>query len=513
MAITNAGNIGVWTIAPSNFFDIERAGTVTSTIDFLEITNTATNAAMTATGTGILWNQWYFDGVTPAVADAGRIAFVTEGNWTSVAGTQASSLILSTCLAGAVASKVWIDSRGYLGVGATPDWILDLSQDGTTVYTLAQATNVNSTATFRFGVGGSAVDNVPLRNNAFVMNAGNSSLLMGTNDISKFIITNAGYVGINLMSSAAAAFAPSAFLDIQQAGTAKATVDFLEITNSVNAADMDATGTAILFNQFAYDAAVPAVADSGRIAVITEQDWTTADLTTQDSYMSFQTALNGTVGEKARIDSNGTLLVGVMPAALNAFHKLVINGTGDGEVARFQYLNGAGASTLIGFTYRDAANNISPVKIGYICETFTDNTYGSFVVKTRIVDTNTEPLERVRVTSTGGMVYTPTSTQNIVAATGITTDMLKHIIRIQGSGGAVTITATPSIAGALDGQIMIFQGMSDANTVTFQDESSLANVKLQLDGGANCTLGLYDTLTLMYDSNLGYFIELGRSNN
>jgi hypothetical protein len=100
-----------------------------------------------------------------------------------------------------------------------------------------------------------------------------------------------------------------------------------------------------------------------------------------------------------------------------------------------------------------------------------------------------------------------------VAATGITTDMLKHIIRIQGSGGAVTITATPSIAGALDGQIMIFQGMSDANTVTFQDESSLANVKLQLDGGANCTLGLYDTLTLMYDSNLGYFIELGRSNN
>lgn len=90
------------------------------------------------------------------------------------------------------------------------------------------------------------------------------------------------------------------------AGTVKATTDLLTLTNSGNAADMNETGTGILFNQYYYDGATPAIADSGKIAVITETDWT-SDGATQDSYMSFQTALDGTVAEKMRIDSRGSI--------------------------------------------------------------------------------------------------------------------------------------------------------------------------------------------------------------
>lgn len=100
---------------------------------------------------------------------------------------------------------------------------------------------------------------------------------------------------------------PSSLLDLQKAGTAKANLDLLELTNSGNAADMDVTETSILFNQFYYDATTPAVADAARIVVGTEQDWTST-AATQDSYMALHTALNGTVAEKLRLDSVGNLL-------------------------------------------------------------------------------------------------------------------------------------------------------------------------------------------------------------
>ncbi len=93
------------------------------------------------------------------------------------------------------------------------------------------------------------------------------------------------------------------------AGTAKATVDFLTLTNTVNSADMDATGTGILFNQWYYDASTPASADAGRISVVAETDWTST-ASSQDSAMVFSTAADGTVAERMRIASAGNLRVG-----------------------------------------------------------------------------------------------------------------------------------------------------------------------------------------------------------
>ena len=88
-------------------------------------------------------------------------------------------------------------------------------------------------------------------------------------------------------------------LAITTQGTAKATLDMLTLTNTVNAADMDGTGSAIKFNQWYYDGSSPAIEDSGKIAVITENDWTT-DGNTRDSHVSFQYSVNGVLAERIR---------------------------------------------------------------------------------------------------------------------------------------------------------------------------------------------------------------------
>ncbi|MFA5183160.1 MAG: hypothetical protein WC405_17730, partial [Syntrophales bacterium] len=103
----------------------------------------------------------------------------------------------------------------------------------------------------------------------------------------------------------------------------------------------------------------------------------------------------------------------------------------------------------------------------------------------------------------------PSSTQNITAGTGITSDMLTYkITRIQGNGGAVDITANPQIAGGTDGQIIILQGKSDTNTVKFDTGTGLA-----LSGGNSFTMGTGDTLQLMYDSGTSLWYEISRSDN
>jgi hypothetical protein len=102
-------------------------------------------------------------------------------------------------------------------------------------------------------------------------------------------------------------------------------------------------------------------------------------------------------------------------------------------------------------------------------------------------------------------------TKNITAAGGIT--YTKRITRVQGSGGAITVTATPSVKPISDGKEIIIQGDSDANTVTLKDESGLANSGLALAGGANVTLGKGDTLHLLYDEGDGKYYEISRSNN
>jgi hypothetical protein len=76
----------------------------------------------------------------------------------------------------------------------------------------------------------------------------------------------------------------------------------------------------------------------------------------------------------------------------------------------------------------------------------------------------------------------------------------------------VTLTSTPTLANGADGQVLIIQGTDDTNTVTVQDEGTLAGSNLEL-GAATRTLGKGDLLVLTFDSTDGAWYEISFANN
>lgn len=99
------------------------------------------------------------------------------------------------------------------------------------------------------------------------------------------------------------------------------------------------------------------------------------------------------------------------------------------------------------------------------------------------------------------LVLTPSSITNITAGGGIT--VTNGQMRVQGSGGAVTITANPQIAAGVDGQIVVVQGQSNTNTITISTGTGL-----HLHSGSTITLRDHDYLTLVYDSGTSEWEEI-----
>jgi hypothetical protein len=93
-----------------------------------------------------------------------------------------------------------------------------------------------------------------------------------------------------------------------------------------------------------------------------------------------------------------------------------------------------------------------------------------------------------------------------VAANAIAPNAAK--IKVVGSGGAVTLTSTPSItAPVADGQFLLIQGTHDTNTLTVQDSGTLPASGLRL--GANTrALGLGDILLLTWDAAQNSWFEV-----
>jgi len=111
----------------------------------------------------------------------------------------------------------------------------------------------------------------------------------------------------------------------------------------------------------------------------------------------------------------------------------------------------------------------------------------------------------------GTVSYTPSATQNITAAGGIT--VTNGIMRVQGNAAPITVTATPNIVDGFDGQIVIIQGDNSTNTLELQDQANLANSGLELSGNINFTLEKGSTLQLIYDGGDDLWYEISRSDN
>lgn len=109
-------------------------------------------------------------------------------------------------------------------------------------------------------------------------------------------------------------------------------------------------------------------------------------------------------------------------------------------------------------------------------------------------------------------LFTPSSAiQSLLAASPISPNAAK--IRVVGNGGAVTLTAVPTITNpAAEGQRILIIGTDDTNTVTLQNESALAGSKLKL-GAASRVLGAGDVLDLIWDSVMALWLEVSFANN
>jgi len=97
------------------------------------------------------------------------------------------------------------------------------------------------------------------------------------------------------------------------------------------------------------------------------------------------------------------------------------------------------------------------------------------------------------------------STGTITDGTGITAVMLSRYI-LYTEAAATDISSDPQIVDGTDDQVITIIGSSDSNTLTLDDGAGL-----QLS--AQCVLGAYDNITLIYIESLDTWIELSRTNN
>lgn len=115
------------------------------------------------------------------------------------------------------------------------------------------------------------------------------------------------------------------------------------------------------------------------------------------------------------------------------------------------------------------------------------------------------------VTHGGTTIYT--AQVFTVSAAGSSLTVTGTYIRVNNTtGGAITLTSTPTIADGIDGQIIHLINTS-AQNVVLQDQGTLANSNLILAGSVNLTLGQTDSVSLMYSSDIGDWIQIGASNN
>ena len=81
-------------------------------------------------------------------------------------------------------------------------------------------------------------------------------------------------------------------------------------------------------------------------------------------------------------------------------------------------------------------------------------------------------------------------------------------LRVQGDSSNIDMLCNPQIAGGYPGQLLTLQGTANDRLVKIEDGDG---VQTQMD--QPFSLGLYDTLQLIYDNISSNWVEINRSNN
>lgn len=109
------------------------------------------------------------------------------------------------------------------------------------------------------------------------------------------------------------------------------------------------------------------------------------------------------------------------------------------------------------------------------------------------------------------LAFVPKATQTLAATAPIVAND-SVLIRVAGSGGAVTLTSAPTIADGTPGQIIVLVGTHNTNTVTIQDVANLAGSNVDM-GGVDRTLGSGDYLVLCFNDDNSIWEEIVFKNN
>jgi len=107
------------------------------------------------------------------------------------------------------------------------------------------------------------------------------------------------------------------------------------------------------------------------------------------------------------------------------------------------------------------------------------------------------------------LVYNDTTILSCAAGSAI--QPLHAKTRIVGDGGAVVMTATPTLPNGQQGQTVIIQGTNNTNTVTLQDESVLGGSTLEHKDNLSVVLGAGDIIVYTWDATDSKWYEIGRT--
>ena len=137
------------------------------------------------------------------------------------------------------------------------------------------------------------------------------------------------------------------------------------------------------------------------------------------------------------------------------------------------------------------------------------NWYGLYIENESAATTIIHPIHQVGPNGINyfgsATQYKPTTVQTIAAGTAILANAT--IVQIQSTGN-VTVTAAPTIADGQDGQILTIINIDSADTITIQDQGTLASSNLRLMT-TTVALSPRDSIKLTYNSSIGDWVQTG----